>query len=139
MKPKGQSKIPLTKVMSDDCAVNVGQVITDGEITDEGTQYFIHSGEWVEVMPVMTVREVMNLSALQRASEDAGGLSDNLSKLCEELSRRVVSWNWTDMMGEPLEQPYQRADVLEGLSSEELLWLVSASGAGESEEQRKKD
>tara|TARA_R100000306_G_C4355549_1_gene132509 strand:- start:188 stop:646 length:459 start_codon:yes stop_codon:yes gene_type:complete len=135
MKPK----IPAHKVLSDACAINVGQVVEDGAITTPGTPYYIHAGEWVEVMPVMTVREVMQISKLQNSSGDSTQLGENLTTLCEELSRRVVAWNWTDLMGEAMEQPYNRPDVLEGLSSEELLWLMSATNGGESVDARKKD
>ena len=134
MKPK----IPAIKVLSDECAINVGQVIEDGEITNPGTPHYVHEGEWVEVLPVMSVREVMNISRLQTSAGDSSKLGENLTSLCNELSHRVISWNWTDIMGEPMEQPYNRADVLEALTSEELIWLMSATGSGESADARKK-
>ena len=137
MKPK--LKIPATRVLSDECVIVIGRVIEDEQITEEGIEYFVHKGEWVEVMPVMTVKEVMNLSSLQRASEDSSILGNSLSQLCVELSHRVVAWNWTNMMGEPLEQPYDRPDVLESLSADELLWLINATGVQEMAEERKKD
>ena len=43
------------------------------------------------------------------------------------------------MMGEEMEQPYKRPDVLEGLASEELMWLMSAAAQQESPDERKKD
>ena len=135
MKPK----IPAVKVLSDDCTINIGQVIEDGEITNPGKPYSVHQGEWVEVLPVRTVREVMNISQLQSAVGDTSKLGESLTALCNELSRRIISWNWTDIMGEPMEQPYNRADVLEGLTSEELMWLMSATGSGESADERKND
>ena len=134
MKPK----IPAVKVLSDDCAINVGQVIEDGEIIEIGTPYYIHKDEWVEVLPVMSVREVMHISQLQASIGDSSKLGDNLTALCKELSRRIVGWNWTDIMGEPMQQPYNRADILEALTSEELMWLMSATG-GEPADARKKD
>ena len=135
MKPK----IPAVKVLSDDCKINVGQVIEDGEITSPGTPHYVHVGEWVEVLPVMSVREVMNISQLQASTGDSSKLGENLSSLCNELARRIIGWNWTDIMGEPMEQPYNRADILERLSSEELMWLMTATGSGESADARKKD
>ena len=135
MKPK----IPAQKVLSDECSISVGQVIEDGEIVKEGTPHFVHKGEWVEILPVMTVKEVMQISRLQNAGADGSQLGENLTTLCKELSRRVISWNWTDLMGEPMEQPYNRPDVLEGLSSEELMWLMAATNGGESADARKKD
>ena len=135
MKPK----IPATKVMSDECSINIGQVVEDGEITNPGTPYFVHQGEWVEILPVITVAEVMNISRLQNAASDTVGLDQNLSSLCKELSKRIIAWNWTDLMGEKMEQPYNRPDVLERLASEELMWLMSAASSQESADERKKD
>ena len=81
----------------------------------------------------------MQLSNLQKASDDPQALGTNLTTLCQELARRVISWNWTDLMGYAIEQPYNRPDILEGLSSEELLWLVNATTSQESSDERKKD
>ena len=135
MKPK----IPAVKIPSDDCAINVGQVIEDGEVVTPGTPYCVHQGEWVEILPVITVAEVMNISRLQNAAADTTGLDQSLHDLCKELAKRLIAWNWTDLMGEPLEQPFNRPDILEGLSSEELMWLMSATNTKESADARKKE
>ena len=134
MKPK----IPTIKVMADDCAINIGQVITDGEVIDPGVAHYVHIGEWVELMPVMAVKEVMQLSRLQRGSEETGGLGESLAELCKELSKRIMKWNWTDLVGDPIDQPYKRPEILEELSADELLWLVNAAGGQEVPETRKK-
>jgi hypothetical protein len=134
MKPK----IPAVRVDSDGCAINVGQVVTDGVITEEGTPHYVHKGEWVEILPIMTVREVMQISRLQNSAGDTTELGENLTALCRELSRRVIAWNWTDLMGDTMEQPYKHPEVLEGLSSEELMWLMSAANGSESADARKK-
>ena len=140
MKPsKIKSKIPTIVVQSDECAINIGQVVENGEITNPGTPYYVHIGEWVELLPVMTVSEVMQISRLQNATTDATELGKNLSDLCNELSRRILAWNWTGLLGEELEQPHNRPEVLERLASEELMWLMSATGTGESADTRKKD
>ena len=135
MKPK----IPTVKVPSDECSISIGQIIEDGEIVEPGTPHYVHIGEWVEIMPVMAVKEVMQLSRLQRGSDDPSGLGESLSQLCKELSKRIIAWNWTDLVGELMEQPYNRPDVIEELSSDELLWLVNASGVQERSDTRKKD
>ena len=135
MKPK----IPTLKIESDDCAVNIGQVIEDGEIIDSGTAHYVHKGEWVEIIPVMTVKEVTELSNLQVASDTPGSLGQSMAKLCTELSKRVVAWNWTNMMGEEMEQPYKNPSIIEELTSDELMWLINATSGGESTEDRKKD
>ena len=134
MKPK----IPASRIKSDECSINIGQVIEDGEIVNPGTPYFIHQNEWVEILPVMTVKEVVNLSRLQVSGSDPGVQGQNFTDLCGELSRRVIAWNWTDLMGKAIDQPYDRPDVLEKLSSEELLWLVSATTNQETPDERKK-
>ena len=121
MKPKakkGKFKIPAIRVSADDCAINVGQVIEDGEVVDAGTPYYVHEDEWVELTPVITVREVMQLSKLQQAASDTNNLGENLTMLCNELSKRVIAWNWTDLAGDALDQPYNRPDEQEGLSSD---------------------
>ena len=134
MKPK----IPASRIKSDECAINIGQVIEDGEVINAGVPHYIHQGEWVDILPVMTVKEVVNLSRLQVSGSDPGVLGQNFTELCRELSRRIIGWNWTDLMGNDLEQPYDRPDVLEQLSSDELLWLVSATTNQESPDERKK-
>ena len=135
MKPK----IPASRIKSDDCAINIGQVVRDGEVVNPGVPHYIHENEWVDILPVMTVREVVNLSRLQVSGSDPGALGQNFTELCRELSRRVIAWNWTDLMGKIIDQPYDRPDVLEQLSSEELLWLVSATTNQETSDERKKD
>jgi hypothetical protein len=135
MKPK----IPTQIVPSDDCTVTVGQVIEDGEIIEAGVSHYIHQGEIVEILPIMTVREVVGISRLQSQAGDAATLGENFQALCQEMSKRIISWDWTDLMGEPLEQPYRRPEVLEALTAEELLWLVSATTSQESADARKKD
>ena len=82
-------KIPANRVQSDECSINIGRVVEDGEITDEGVSHFVHKGEWVEVLPVATVREVMQLSKLQQGTNTDGQLGENLGRLCDELSRRM--------------------------------------------------
>ena len=134
MKPK----IPALRIKSDGCAINIGQVIEDGEIVNPGTPYYIHQGEWVEILPIMTVKEVVNISRLQNGGSDPSVLGSSFVELCRELSRRVIAWDWTDMMGQPIEQPYDKPDVLEQLSSEELLWLISATTNEENADDRKK-
>ena len=135
MKPK----IPTNIILSDECSINIGQVIEDGEIKEPGVPHYVHIGEFVEILPVMSVKEVMQISRLQNSISDTTKLDENLTNLCKELSKRIVSWDWTNLMGDPMEQPYNRPDILEDLSSEELMWLMSATGAGESADARKKD
>jgi hypothetical protein len=134
MKPK----VPTIKVMADGCAINIGQIITDGEITDPGVSHYIHIGEWVELIPVIAVKEIMQLSRLQQGVEATKDLGESLEELCKELSKRIIKWNWTDLVGDSLDQPYKRPEILEELSADELLWLVNATNGQEASEVRKK-
>lgn len=135
MKPK----IPTSRIPSDECAINIGQIVEDGEIIDPGIPHYIHLGESVEIIPIVTVKEVVYLSRLQQGVNDSANFGDSLDRLCQELSKRIVAWDWTDLMGEVMEQPYNRPDVLAALTSDELLWLVGATNGQESDDTRKKD
>ena len=88
---KSKWKIPPARIPSDDCQVHVGRVIEDGEIKDPGTPYNVHVDEWVELLPSRSVTEVMALGDLANATPGS------LRTLCQELSKRVVAWNWTGM------------------------------------------
>lgn len=139
-------KIPGKRVPSDDCVVHVGQVIRDGKIAEQGQPYPVHEGEWVEVLPIATVREAMAVAALQgfagkkpdeMMNGAMGSAASALSGLCEALSERILAWNWTDNTGEPLPSPYHKPDVIKGLSNDEVAWLVATAYSGESPGQRK--
>lgn len=141
--PEQKLKIPSVRVPSDACEVFVGREIRDGKIVQSGTPYRIHAGEWVEVLPVQTLAEHLALVDLisaagsTEAPETRGGhLHDALDRLCMELSKRVLAWNWTDMTGEAMPQPHRNPALFRGLLNDELLWLVSAT-QGETAEQRK--
>ena len=138
MKPKGKLKIPAIRVASDGCAITIGRVTEDGEITVPGAEHYVHIGEWIEVMPVLAVKEVMQLSRLQQGGAENGVLGESLGQLCQELSKRLLAWNWTDLTGAGMEQPYNRPDVLENLSADELLWLINATSDQETPDARKK-
>ena len=110
-------KIPPTRVASDDCAIYLDRVIEDGEIIEEGTAHYIHKDEWVELFPMQNLKQLIALAKVVRSSDgDAKDMilsqAEGLRELCEALSKRIVSWNWTDNGGEPLPQPYKAPDVL---------------------------
>ena len=127
-------KIPPTKVASDDCDIYVGRVIEDGEITQEGTPYYVHEGEWVDLIPCRSLAEVMALSDIGASAQSGSGA---LRELCQVLSERIVAWNWTDMATEPLPQPHNTPAVLERLTDDELMWLLSAAQGKETTAARK--
>lgn len=128
-------KIPPTRVASDDCVVYVGRVIEDGEIKDAGTAYHVHEGEWVELLPCRSLAEIMALSDIAMSALNG---TESLRTLCQTLSQRIVSWNWTGMeKGVALPQPHDDAGVLEQLTDDELMWLMAAAQGKETEAVRK--
>ena len=134
-------KIPPVWVASDQCLVTVGQIVENGTITNPGTAYPVHVGEWVEILPAMSVQEVVSLTSMQRimagSTQDATEIETAFRMMASELSKRVIAWNWTDMMGQPMSQPYAKPEVLMQLTNEELLWLVQATSGRETVEERK--
>ena len=137
-------KVPTEKILSDDCIVHLGMVIEDGEVTNQGEEMFPHQGEWVEILTVGNIGEVIAVSKLQgladRPTEESLiALGHHFEGLCHSLSQRVISWNWTSMLGLPMEQPMNRPDVLAGLTGEELVYLATLTASPMSAETRKKD
>jgi hypothetical protein len=128
-------KIPPTRIESDECVIYTGRVIDvdTREITEQGTPHYVHVGEWVELIPCQSLKELI---ALQDIQDNASG---SLKTLCDELSKRVTDWNWTGIDGEALPQPYKAPDVLEGLITDELMWLLSVVKGGETSDTRKND
>ncbi len=147
-----KSKLPTVRVPSDDCTISVGQVIRDGVVVEPGTEYRVHEGEWIEVLPIRTTAEWVAIAKITSGRAPVEGVSDEAAEeaakevlqslgqtfdtLCLELSRRVVAWNWTGLMHEELEQPYNRPDVIAGLTNEEVMWLIGAA-QGDTQDQRK--
>ena len=133
-------KIPPDRIKSDDCTVKIGRVIVDGEITEAGTEWPVHTGEWVEVLPTRSLAEVMALDTMARMAGtevDTAEASNTMKALCLELSERVVAWNWTGMDGVALPQPYRAPEVLEHLTDDEVIWLLSAVRGNETSAARK--
>ena len=134
MEPKTKWKIPPTRVKSDDCAIYVGRVIEDGEITEEGTAYYVHEGEWVEIFLTQSLAEIMALVDMRNMVEEGAGA---MRTFCHELANRIVEWNWTDNGGDPLPQPHNAPEVVERLTNDELMWLMTAIQGKETTENRK--
>ena len=135
-------KIPPTRVASDDCAIYLDRVIEDGTVVNEGTPYYVHKDEWVELFPTQNLKQLIALAKVVRSSDgDAKDMivsqADGLRELCEALSKRIVSWNWTDNGGDPLPQPYKAPGVLEELDNDELMWLLGAAQGKETSADRK--
>ena len=132
-------KIPPRKIDSSDCVVHVGQKIEDGKIVDEGDAFHIHEGEWVKIVPYVSMKESMALVNIANLSTDSGTDSlKSLQDMCSAFSERVFDWNWTDNIGQPMPKPYKNPEVLMNLQNEELIWLVSVS-MGETPTEKKTD
>lgn len=140
----GKFKIPPRTVLSDDCPIVIDARFKDGEIVDEGTTYHPHEGEHVWVLPVGTFNTFLDLAKFRRfRSGDAEDFQDQVGEmekryraLATSLANIVVYWDWTDVTGESLPQPYKAPDVLMALETDELLWLLSAA-QGETPGERK--
>ena len=126
-------KIQPDRIESDDCVVYVGRVLEDGEVREEGTPYYVHTGEWVELLPTRSLAELITLSNL---TTDSAG---SLETLCQELSQRIISWNWTGMDNEALPQPYGNPATIASLTDDEVLWLIDAAKGRETSAARKND
>ena len=127
-------KVPTKVVPSDDCAIHLGRRIEDGKVVDAGDEHFLHRGEWVEVLPVGAVSQLMAFGSFMRIGRD--GETDNeklmsseeqFSRMVSHVASRVVKWNWTGLDGEPLPQPYKNESLIASLHADELLWLVNAT------------
>jgi len=126
MEEELKSKIPLKTVPSDDCVVRIGRVIEGGKIVDQGQEIHIHENEWVKIQPIVNLRQFIALNKItQSALGNSNNLEEGLNELCDQLSKRVVEWNWTDNEFNPLPQPHNNPSVLYDLTEDELIYLVS--------------
>lgn len=134
-------KVPTKVIHSDTCTVTI-----------DGTEYAIHEGEWVEIIPIIEVRETQAFSQLgqfqielEAARDDAtqGQIADIMNRhydvICEGIASKVVAWNWTNMLGVPLPQPDGSTELFKRLTADELYWLFAAIRRQEAPESRKND
>ena len=122
------TKIEPFKVKSDDCVVTVG-----------GREYRPHVGEWIEIIPGLTVRELDVMQALKAVETQMAAIDGDADQSAQEiviikgsldeviglLKRRVVKWNWTDDTGAKHPQPVDRPDVFTDLHTHEVYYLAS--------------
>jgi hypothetical protein len=121
-------------------------------VTIDGTAYTPHEGESVWVIPGLSIGAINALTVLTQtgvAMDAAKGEADegqrvtalmdrSLQGLSRALAQRIVRWDWTDMLGNPLPQPNGTPEPLMALEAEELYWLLSAV-KGETPAQAKND
>ncbi len=120
------SKPTIRRVPSDDCEVDVG-----------GETFNPHEGEWVEIQPGASIRELKSLWAFDRLSTDLDNLSGepdekirtlerlevHFDALTEWVGRRVKAWNWTDDENQLMPQPDGTATPMRELKPQELYYL----------------
>ena len=123
--------------------VHIGQVIENGVVVHEGQAFYPHEGESVTVLALTTVAEIIVIGQLitfadqDPNADGAANVGEHFGQLCKVLSKRIIQWNWTDMMGEPMDQPRGRPDILAGLTGEELVYLTGLAASPQSDETRK--
>lgn len=132
-------KIDPIKIDSSDCVVHIGQRIADGKIVELGKPHRFHEGEWVKIIPTITMKESLAITQVtSMADKQEGEMLKTFEKICESLANRVVDWDWTGIDGEDLPKPYKNPVAFHELTNEELIWLITAS-LGESQADKKKE
>lgn len=117
-------KIPAKRIDSSDCIVYPSRVIEGGVIVDQGEGFAVHEGEWVEIIPVRSLKE--NFGLLSLIKDDKQKIGSALIDICETLSKRITGWNWTDNNGEDLPNPHNKPEILHELTEDEIAWLMTA-------------
>jgi hypothetical protein len=145
-KEKAPKIAPVT-YKTDDCAIVLGRKIDAGVETDKGEEHFVHIGETVTMIPANSMREVIALGQMARGSielqseeieaSEVAKLSGQASDaLCEALSKRIVSWTWTDNFHEALANPHNNPKALQDLTADEVFYLIRLA-QGEHASERK--
>ena len=120
------------EVTSDDCLVTVN-----------GEKVAVHEGESVWLFKGQSVSEMRAVSRLAQMQVQVDALKDGgdraaalalmaeidaiFDDVCAMLAPRIVRWNWTDLLGNPMPQPDGSTRILARLESEELFWLLQAA------------
>lgn len=117
-------KPPTRQVPSDDCLVEV-----------DGKEYNPHEGEWIKIIAsfavghLKVIRHVAELQSQMDSLDDDDEIKkvvltdDVLSELTEVLQGRIVAWNWTDNLNNPLPQPFGNPAAFRLLCLEEMMYL----------------
>ena len=130
MAERRKSKIPSRRIQADSCVV-----------TDRGDSYYPHIGEWIEMRPLRSIQEQLDLLRLRELSTadgaEVGVTEARLLAICVALSKQIIIWNWTDDLDRPLGQPHECPEVLMALSNEELTWIITQAITTETEGERK--
>ena len=120
------AKPKAVRVPSDDCMVSVG-----------GVEYALHAGEWIDVVPGLTVEEYKIQMAMLRLQVDIanadkpeeqsvylGRAEESIDRTMAILGRRILGWNWTGDDEAPYPSP-PTEEALRNLRMEEMAYLLS--------------
>ncbi|MAH46922.1 hypothetical protein CMI37_13915 [Candidatus Pacearchaeota archaeon] len=137
-------KIKPLRIDGGSCVVYIGRKVKGTEITEQGEPVYPHKGEWVEIIPVGSVQQVITLGEIMREGKDTKSvellekIEPAFNELCELIAEKVMAWNFTDWMGKELPQPHGKPKVIASLTEDEVLWLLTCVQL-ESSGERKKD
>lgn len=127
----GKLKATPVRIPSDDCEVALGRKIEDSKVIDPGEPCYVHKGEWVELLPVMSLEAFLSVGSLalvisqegRTNEEDIVAMEQASERLYRRLTQSITAWNWTDWMGDPLPQPWGNVEVFRQLTTDEILYL----------------
>lgn len=121
------AKPSARRVPSDDCEVTIDEVT-----------YKIHEGEWVEVLPGLSVGDYSALHAFTsvKTQMDAvkgeenegqqvlGILAQTFDAAIPIIASRLLAWTWTDPRGRPYPPPDSEPSPLRRLGEAEVAYLI---------------
>ena len=124
---------PTKRIACDECPVIV-----------DGQTYYPHEGQWVEVVPVGSMREMFVMGDYSRlvvdiaAAEDDPDLAPEMNQRATQMNQavlqvladRIVNWNLTDAYGRELPKPNGTPQAIDRISQSEMWWLLSAIRTG---------
>lgn len=104
----------------------------DFVMTIEGEEFRPHTGEYVEVWPVLSIRETRQaarlLGVMRRgmeflSTEELSELETLAGEFLKTAAANIISWDLTDIRtGKKL--PKATAQILDSLSVEEFTWIT---------------
>tara|TARA_Y100000310_G_scaffold231823_2_gene234542 strand:- start:475 stop:903 length:429 start_codon:yes stop_codon:yes gene_type:complete len=133
-------KIAPVVIKCDGLLVYPYRKVEGDKVTEKGEGVAVHLGETVTILPVQSMAEYLSLVRIQGMSADEADLQqggDALEELAGHLSKRILSWTWTDMVGVPLESPKDNPKAILALTADEIIFLSAATASGEDKEARK--
>ncbi len=141
--PELKKGIPIIRAPSDDCLLYPNKRFELDEngvptgLQDRGEGIAVHEGEWVEFVPMASMLQYLGLGTVVGNKKEMDERDASFDVVCEGLSKKIIRWNWTDIVGEPYPQPFKNPAVLRSLEDDELVHLIQLLQSDETEGQRK--